>query len=100
MARKRRFLTLPCDCGCCMFVVEKTVWEEDGEVSYNISMQDSRYDHEHNTPWGRIRRAFKALFGKGVYFNDVYLEGEDTFRKLVADMEALADDPLDDEPSR
>lgn len=77
-----------------MFVIEKDVWD-DGDVSYSISVQDSRYDHGYNTVWGRLRRAFKAMFGKPVYYNDLYLEGEQTFRKLLADMQELADDPLD-----
>jgi len=84
-------IILPCDCKCCMFVVEKTMWE-DGDTSYNISIQDSCYDHSHNTVWGRLRRAVMAFFGKPVYYNDVYLggeEGEEKYRKLVADMANL-----------
>jgi hypothetical protein len=71
-----------------MFVVEKTIWE-DGDINYNITIQDSRYDHNYNTLWGRIKRACKVLFGKSVYFSDVYMEKEETFRKLVKDMESL-----------
>ena len=44
MDRKEKIIVLPCDCRCCMFVVEKIVWE-DGDVAYNISIKDSRYDH-------------------------------------------------------
>jgi len=71
-----------------MFVVEKTKWE-DGDISYNITVQDSRYDHNYNTVWGRIKRATKILFGKPVYYNDVYIEGEERFKKLVDDLKAL-----------
>ena len=81
-------ITLPCDCKCCMFVVEKTIWE-DGDVSYNISIQDSRYGHNYNTLGGRIKRACKVLFGKPVYFNDVHIESEEMFKNLVKDMESL-----------
>ena len=88
MEKKSEMITLPCDCRCCMFVVEKTIWE-DGDVNYNITIQDSRYDHNYNTLRGRIKRACKALFGKPVYFSDVHMENEDTFRKLLKDMEAL-----------
>ena len=88
MARNSKIITLPCDCRCCMFVIEKTVWKF-SDVSYNISIQDSRYNHNYNTIWGRVKRACRALFGKPVYFNDVHLEGEETFQKLVKDMEAL-----------
>jgi len=71
-----------------MFVAEKTKWE-DGDISYNITVQDSRYDHNYNTVWGRIKRATKILFGKPVYYNDVYIEGEERFKKLVDDLKAL-----------
>ena len=36
MKEKRKIITLPCDCKCCMFVIEKTVWE-DGDINYDIS---------------------------------------------------------------
>jgi hypothetical protein len=79
-----------------MFVIEKTVWE-DGDINYNITIQDARYDHNYNTLWGRIKRATKILFGKPVYYNDVYLDGEEKFRKLVKDMDELAKSTLSEE---
>lgn len=91
MESKSKMIVLPCDCKCCMFVVEKTKWE-DGDVSYNISIQDSRYDHNYNTVWGRIKRAATALFGKPVYFNDVYIANEEKFKKLVDDLSKLTAD--------
>ena len=90
MESKSKIITLPCDCRCCMFVVAKTIWE-DGDINYNITIQDSRYDHNYNTLWGRIKRAGKALFGKPVYFSDVHMEDENTFRKLIKDMSDLLD---------
>lgn len=98
MKEKRRMITLPCNCNCCMLVISKSVWE-DGDVNYNISIQDSRYD-SHNTLWGRISGAAKILFGKPVYYNDLYLDGQETFQKLVEDMDALAKSNLDDGPLR
>ncbi len=80
---------LPCECKCCMFVIEKTMWE-DGDIDYDISIQDSRYDHGYNTLWGRIKRAVKILFGKPIYYNDVYLSGEETFKRLIIDMEKMS----------
>ena len=85
MKEKSKMITLPCDCKCCMLVIEKTVWEN-GDINYNISIQDSRYDHNYNTLWGRVKRAAKTLFGKPIYYSDVHLEGEETFKKLVKDM--------------
>lgn len=88
MKEKSKMITLPCDCKCCMFVIEKSIWE-DGDINYNISIQDSRYDHNYNTIWGRIKRAAKILFGKPIYYSDVHLEGEDKFKKLIKDMDEL-----------
>lgn len=81
MKEKRKIITLPCDCKCCMFVIEKTVWE-DGDINYDISIQDSRYDHNYNTIWGRIKRATKILFGKPIYYSDVHLEGTEGSLKV------------------
>jgi len=89
MERNKKMITLPCDCGCCMFVVEKTEWE-DGDIDYDISIQDARYDHNYNTIWGRIKRACKILFGKPIYYNDVYISDEKIFKKLISDMDALS----------
>jgi hypothetical protein len=95
MDKREKMITLPCDCKCCMFVIEKTKWVG-GDVSYNISIQDSRYDHNFNTAWGRIKRAVKALFGKPVYFNDIHLEGEGQYSKLVTDMADLLNSNLNE----
>ena len=90
MKEKSNMLVLPCDCKCCMLVIEKTVLE-DGDIGYNISVQDSRYNHNYNTLWGRMKRAAKVLFGKPIYYNDLYLKGEESFHKLIKDMENLAE---------
>lgn len=96
MTQKSRRITLPCDCKCCMLVIEKTIWE-DGDINYNITIQDSRYDHNYNTLWGRMKRAAKTLFGKPIYYNDVYLDGEDTFQQLAEDINNLAKSNLSEE---
>ena len=93
MTKQSKMITLPCDCTCCMFVIEKTKWE-DGDTNYNISVQDSRYDHNCNTVWGRIKRACKALFGKPVYFSDVHIEDEGKFRSLVNEMSELLESDI------
>lgn len=90
MEKRSKMITLPCDCKCCMLVIEKVV-QEDGSTDYSISIQDSRYDHNYNTLWGRIKRAAKILFGKPIYYNDVYLDGEEAFKKLVEDMNSLVE---------
>ncbi|MCI1954931.1 MAG: hypothetical protein LKJ21_00965 [Oscillospiraceae bacterium] len=72
-------------------MAEKTKWE-DGDISYSLSIQDSRYDHNYNTVWGRIKHAAAPLFGKPVYFNDVYIDDEGKFKKLVGDLSELITD--------
>lgn len=99
MKAKSKIITLPCDCKCSMFVIEKTLWE-DGDINYNITIQDSRYDHNYNTLWGRIKRAAKILFGKPIYYNDVHLENEEVFKKLVKDMDDLAKSNLGKESAQ
>lgn len=99
MKERSKMFVLPCDCKCCMFVVEKTMWE-DGDINYNITIQDSRYDHNYNTLWGRIKRAAKILFGKPIYYSDVHLNDEATFLKLVEDMDELAKTNLGEEEAQ
>ena len=89
MKAKSKMITLPCDCKCSMFVVEKTV-RENGDIDYNITILDSRCDHNYNTRWGRIKRSVKILFGKPIYYSDVHLDGEETFKNLIKDMNELA----------
>jgi len=88
MEKERNMVIRACDCRCCMFVVEKTIWEN-GDIDYNISIQDSRYDHNYNTLWGRIKRASSALFGKPIYFNDMYIENEEKYKQLIIEMQNL-----------
>lgn len=71
-----------------MFVVEQSEWD-DGEVNFNISVQDSRYDHNYTTILGRIKSAAKLLFGKPVYYSDVYINEPEKFRKFVDDLNRL-----------
>ena len=71
-----------------MLVVERTVWE-DGDIDYDISVQDSRYDHNYTTIWGRFKSAMKILFGKPVYYSDVYIDSPEKFRGFVEDLNRL-----------
>ena len=77
-----------CECGCSMLVVEKTVWDN-GDIDYDISIQDSRYDHNYTTLWGRIKSAMKILFGKPLYYSDVYISKPEVYKNLVDRMERL-----------
>jgi len=91
MDKKETFVFLRCDCGCSMFVVDKSEWE-DGDVYYNISVQDSRYDHNYNTLLGRIKSAMKILFGKPIYYSDVLIEEPEKFKSFVKQLNELCED--------
>lgn len=80
---------IPCDCGCCVLEVSKWVWDDD-DCGYDICVLDSRYDHDANGIWNRIKRAAKALLGKPVYFNDVSLT-QDSYEELLRKMSDLRD---------
>jgi len=71
-----------------MLVVDKTVWE-DGELNYNFTVQDSRYDHNYTTLWGRIKTAATILFGKPVYYSDVYIGKTEKFREFVEQLNGM-----------
>jgi hypothetical protein len=88
MDTKETTIILKCDCGCSMFVVEKSEWE-DGEVNYNITVQDSRYDHNYTTLWGRLKSAMKILFGEPLYYSDVYINDPEKFKEFVGQMNTL-----------
>jgi hypothetical protein len=77
-----------CDCGCSMLVVEKEIFD-DGDIIYGISIQDSRYDHNNPTVWNRIKSAMKLLFGKPVYYSDIFIEKEEDFTSLVSQLQEL-----------
>jgi hypothetical protein len=88
---------LKCTCRCSMFVVDKTKWG-DGEIWYNITVQDSRYDHKNTTFLGRVKSAFKILFGKPIYYSDVFLDDPNKYRQFVAQLQDLCEkESKDDE---
>lgn len=79
---------LQCDCKCATLVIDKQTFD-DGDISYNISVMDSRYDHNFNTVWGRIKRATKVLFGKPIYYNDIYIDSPDKFNHFLKELSEL-----------
>ena len=81
-------VVLQCDCKCCEIAFEKFKWADD-DVTYDISVLDSRYDHEANGVLNRIRNAFKVLFGKQICYNDVSLDSDEKFDKLLEGLRRL-----------
>ena len=87
MSSEHKYIVLMCDCHCSMFVVEKYKWS-DGSIDYNISVKDSNY-FSHNSLKNRIKNAFRALFGKPIWYNDLYIEGDDKLKIFISDLEDL-----------
>lgn len=81
-------VSLMCDCGCCRLVFQKWMWP-DGDTYYNVSVEDSRYDHRANGVLNRIRNAAKVLFGKSICYNDVSIDGEEHFEQLLRRLHRL-----------
>lgn len=76
MSKSERYVRVKCDCGCCAVEFSRIDWDN-GETDYNIEVLDSRYDHNVNGLFGRVRRAFGVLVGKPVYFNDVLMNPDE-----------------------
>lgn len=83
-----KMVTFQCDCKCAMLVIDKTVYS-DGDIYHGISIQDSRYNHNYNTVWGRIKRACKILFGKPIYYNDICIVEPKVFNDFVEEINEL-----------
>lgn len=79
-----KIVTRTCSCECCMLVVEK---HEDG--CYNVSIMDSRYDHDAKGVLARIKNAMKILIGKPVYYNDLFIEDKSEFEGLLKELKEL-----------
>ena len=90
MSKQEFMEILKCECGCSMLVVEKTIWE-DGDMDFDISIQDSRYDHNYTTLWGRIKSSMKVLFGKPVYYSDVYINKPEDFKNFIEKLNRLCE---------
>ena len=78
---------LPCDDRCCTLVIRKDIWDEN-DIDYEILVEDAYY-YAYNGFVGRIKRAIKALFGKPIVYNGLYLEGEEMIEHLISDLKYL-----------
>lgn len=90
-----KFVILQCDCRCCNFVIEKERWKEDGDITYNISIQDSRLDRNVNSIRNRIKNAFKVLFGKAIHHNDIFIQNPKEFEDFVSKLNDLVKDDME-----
>lgn len=82
MKDKKIITTIPCDCRCCMIVVEK--YEFDDTIEFGISTMDPYY-RSYNGIVVRIKNAFKVLFGKPIYYNSAVIS-HDKMEEFVNDL--------------
>ena len=85
---KKEAIFIPCECDCASLMICKY---PDGD--YGVSIVDSYYQNTSSVR-ARIKAAFKVLFGKPVYFNDLVLY-EESFKALIKDLEKLKDTPIE-----
>lgn len=85
---KKKAIFIPCQCDCATLMICKY---PDGD--YGVSIVDSYYQNT-SSVWARIKAAFKVLFGKPVYFNDLVLY-EESFKALIKDLEDLRNSTVD-----
>ena len=91
MDKKEKMIILKCECGCSMLVAERSEWNFDGVdyIDYDISVQDSRYDHNYTTFFGRLKSAMKILFGKPIYYSDVYINDPKKLREFAEELKEM-----------
>lgn len=56
---------------------------------YQFSFQDSYICDEHNNIRGRIKRAFKILFGKPICYLDLYIEDKAEIKRFISDLDNM-----------
>jgi len=71
-----------------MLVVNKMVCK-DGDVIFNLSVQDSRYDHNYTTLWGKLKNAVNILRGKPLYYSAVYISDKEKFKNFVEQLNVM-----------
>ena len=58
-------------------------------VREQTGLNNSRKSYGYSKFGGRLKTAAKILFGKPVYYSDVYIEKPERFRKFVEDLNKL-----------
>ena len=61
------------------------------EVNYEITIEDSYVGGEYKGFFGRIKRAWRAFWGKPVVYTGIYTEDEEKMRKFLVDCLELID---------
>lgn len=77
-------ITLRCKCGGEAAVFANYV-SYDGDVSFELSIEDSYIGGDYRGFFGRIKRAWKAFCAKPVVYTSIFSEDKDEVRKFLTD---------------
>ena len=83
-------ITLRCRCGLEAAVFTKYL-HYDGDVSFELTIEDSYIGGDYKGFFGRIRRAWGAFWSKPVVYTGIYYEEHSTVRKFLTDCLDLVD---------
>lgn len=86
---------LRCDCGAEVAVFTRYEYE-DGDISYDISIEDDYLGGDYKGFFGRIKRAWKAFMDKPVVYSGIFCEDKEKMRKFLTDCLTLIDTGVDD----
>lgn len=75
---------LRCDCHAETVVFSKFEWN-DGDVDYELSIEDAYCCGDYMGIKGRFKRAWKAFWAKPLCYNSVYCQDPDRMRKFLED---------------
>lgn len=68
-------------------------WHDDGEVDYEITIEDAYCGGDHMGIKGRFKRAWMAFFDKPICYTGVFTEDGERIKKFLKDcLELMEDD--------
>lgn len=84
MIDKIKEVNMRCDCCAEMASFIRHDWK-DGDVSYELSIEDAYCGGDYMGIKGRFKRAWHAFWAKPVYYSAVYCEDGKRMRKFLED---------------
>ena len=93
---KTKEVTIQCEDCAERVVFMQHNWEymHDGDVDYEICIEDCYCGGEDRGFFGRLKRSWRAFWAKPVYYSGIYVEDPERVRKFLCDCLALMDDEI------
>ena len=91
-------INMRCDCCAEMATFIRHDWK-DGDVSYELSIEDAYCGGDYMGIKGRFKRAWHAFWAKPVYYSAVYCEDGKRMRKFLEDCWRLMNERRSNEVS-